>query len=53
MCHQNQKEPVNTDVVEKYIGISKDYNIFELQKALGKKDTLQSNQIINHFSDDK
>ncbi len=31
------------------IGVSKDYNIFELQNALGKKDVLKANQIINYF----
>ena len=35
--------------VEKNIGISKEYNSFELQNALGKKDILKSNQIINYF----
>lgn len=33
------------------IGISKDFNIFELQNALGKKDILKANQIINYFGD--
>ncbi|WP_282014359.1 DNA polymerase III subunit delta [Marinifilum flexuosum] len=36
--------------IEKNIGISKDYNNFELQNALGKKDVLKANQIINYFS---
>jgi len=31
------------------IGISKEYNVFELQAALGKKDALKVNQIINYF----
>jgi DNA polymerase-3 subunit delta len=35
--------------VEKNIGISKDFNFFELQKALGNKDILKSNQITNYF----
>jgi len=39
--------------VEKNIGISKDFNIFELQKALGNKDILKSNQIINYFIDNE
>lgn len=41
---------VNAEVVQKYIGISKDYNIFELQKALGKKDIIKANRIINYFA---
>ena len=31
------------------IGISKEYNVFELQSALGKKDAFKVNQIINYF----
>lgn len=41
------------DDVEKNIGISKDYNNFELQKALGNKDILKSNMIINYFIDNE
>lgn len=37
--------------VEYHIGISKDFNIFELQKAIGSKDFLKANQIINYFGD--
>lgn len=37
--------------IEENIGISKDYNVFELRKAIGKKDILKCNQIINYFSD--
>ncbi len=36
--------------VEENIGISKDYNQFELQNALGKKDVLKANRIINYFA---
>ena len=53
ILNQNQEYPINTDIVEKHIGISKDYNIFELQKALANKDVLQANQIINHFSENQ
>lgn len=35
--------------IEKNIGISKEFNSFELQNALGKKDILKSNRIINYF----
>ncbi len=35
--------------IEENIGISKDFNIFELQSALGKKDIYKSNLIINHL----
>ena len=38
--------------VEVNIGISKDFNQFELQNALGKKDILKANRIINYFAGD-
>ena len=41
---------ITPDHIEKNIGISKDYNIFELQNALGEKDILKTNQIINYFA---
>jgi len=41
---------ITPDHIEKNIGISKDYNIFELQNALGERNVLKSNQIINYFS---
>ena len=37
--------------VEYNIGISKDFNVFELQKAIGTKDFVKANQIINYFGD--
>ncbi|MDP4184451.1 MAG: DNA polymerase III subunit delta [Bacteroidota bacterium] len=40
---------ITPDHVEKNIGISKEYNIFELQNALGDKDVLKANRIINYF----
>ncbi|MES2619156.1 MAG: DNA polymerase III subunit delta [Bacteroidota bacterium] len=36
--------------IEQNIGISKDYNIFELQKALGDKNFNKSIQIANYFA---
>jgi len=39
--------------IEKNIGISKEFNTFELQNALGNKDILKSNRIINYFIDNE
>ena len=36
--------------IEEHIGISKDYNVFELRKALGTKDLLKANRIISYFA---
>jgi DNA polymerase-3 subunit delta len=45
----NEKK-ITLEHIEKNIGISKDFNVFELQKALGEKNVLKTNQIINYFS---
>lgn len=37
--------------VEYNIGISKDYNVFELQNAIGRRDVMKANQIVNYFGD--
>ena len=44
------EEEITTELIEHHIGISKDYNVFELQNALGEKNILKANQIVNHFS---
>ena len=43
-------EAITEDLVEKQIGISKDYNVFELQKAIGRRDPVMCNRIINYFA---
>ena len=40
---------IDASHIEKNIGISKDFNIFELQNALGRKDVIKSTQIVNYF----
>lgn len=40
---------ITPEDIEKNIGISKDYNLFELQDALTQKNVLKANQIINYF----
>ena len=46
----NPDDVINEDIIECNIGISKDYNVFELQKAIGRRDVLQCNRIVNHFA---
>ncbi len=41
---------INEEIIEQNIGISKDYNVFELQKAIGRRDIVQCNKIVNHFA---
>ncbi len=40
---------ITPDHIEKNIGISKEFNVFELQNALGERDLLRANRIINFF----
>jgi DNA polymerase-3 subunit delta len=40
---------ITPDDIERNIGISKEYNPFELTEALGEKDVLKANRIIAHF----
>ncbi|HNP17674.1 MAG TPA: DNA polymerase III subunit delta [Fulvivirga sp.] len=44
-----EKGQIDEVTVQKYVGISKDYNVFELQKALIMKDIVKANQIVNYF----
>ncbi|MDR0812240.1 MAG: DNA polymerase III subunit delta, partial [Paludibacter sp.] len=51
-------KPANTntitpDLVEKNIGISKDYNVFELKDALIAGNVLKANRIIRYFGENK
>ena len=41
---------IDSNIVEKNIGISKDFNNFELNKAIGSKNIFKANQIIHHFA---
>lgn len=42
---------ITPEQIEENIGISKDFNNFELRKAVGEKNTFKAHQIINYFSD--
>lgn len=44
---------ITSSLIERNIGISKDFNNFELQNALGKRDVLKANRIINYFADNQ
>lgn len=49
MLNINKGEEITLKQIHENIGISKEYNVFELQTALGRKDALKVNQIINYF----
>ncbi|TXD48317.1 DNA polymerase III subunit delta [Polaribacter sp. IC073] len=42
---------INDKHIEENIGISKDFNNFELRKAVGEKDIVKANRIINYFAE--
>ncbi|EMQ94272.1 DNA polymerase III delta subunit [Xanthomarina gelatinilytica] len=42
---------ITPEHIEQNIGISKDYNNFELQKAVGARDFVKANQIIKYFGE--
>ncbi|NNL00838.1 MAG: DNA polymerase III subunit delta [Eudoraea sp.] len=44
------KTEIDPDLIEKHIGISKDYNNFELKKAIGERNVVKATRIINYFA---
>ncbi|MFC4261424.1 DNA polymerase III subunit delta [Ferruginibacter yonginensis] len=49
LVNLQQKKTIDEDDIEKYIGISKEYNVFELQAAIIKKDLAAALKIIQYF----
>lgn len=43
------RKTITEDDIEKYVGVSKEYNAFELQAAIGKKDLAKAIRIIQYF----
>ncbi len=41
---------ITAALVEEYVGILKDFNLFELQNALIKKDAFKAQKIVRHFA---
>ena len=42
---------ITPEIIEENIGISKDFNNFELRKAIGNRDTRKTFQVIKYFSE--
>lgn len=40
---------IDEDVIERFVGVSKEFNVFELQTALAQKDFLKAFRIIQYF----
>lgn len=45
----NPGDEITTQIIQDHIGISKDFNVWELQTALIRKDVMKANLIINFF----
>lgn len=41
---------ISPHLIEEHIGISKDYNNFELKKAVGERNVVKATRIINYFA---
>ncbi len=41
---------ITSDIIQRFVGISKDFNVFELQNAIGTRDALKAHRIANHFA---
>jgi DNA polymerase-3 subunit delta len=46
-------EKITPDLIQEHIGISKDFNIFELQKAIGLRDNARAIYIANYFANNE
>ena len=44
-----KRKTITEDDIEEFVGISKEYNVFELQNAVGKKNLVKAMQIIQYF----
>ncbi|WP_194775601.1 DNA polymerase III subunit delta [Pararhodonellum marinum] len=44
------KVEINSQHIQQFIGINKDYNNFELTKAISYRDVMKANRIIHYFS---
>ena len=43
------RKQLTEDDIERYVGVSKEYNVFELQDAFAKKDRVKAIRIIQYF----
>ncbi|WP_462249775.1 DNA polymerase III subunit delta [Ekhidna sp.] len=43
-------QEINSSMIQRYVGISKEYNIFELQKAFSSMNKLKAHKIADYFA---
>jgi DNA polymerase-3 subunit delta len=46
----SSNDTISVDDVMSQVGVSKEYNIFELQRAILKRDSVVANKIVNYFA---
>lgn len=49
LLNLGDRKNISEDDIEKYVGVSKEYNSFELQGALAKKDFSKAMRIVQYF----
>jgi DNA polymerase-3 subunit delta len=49
LLNLGNRKSISEDDVEKYVGVSKEFNPFELQNALARRDMIKAIRIINYF----
>ena len=50
LLNLKENDSINAQMVQRYVGISKDYNIFELQKCLGIMNKHKAHKIADYFA---
>ena len=49
LINLDEEQVIDENVIDKNVGISKDFNVFELQKAVLFRDALKANRIVKYF----
>lgn len=49
LVNLGSRKNITEDDIEKYVGISKEYNVFELQAAMASKDLAKAIRIVQYF----
>ncbi len=49
LINLNERKNITEDDIEQFVGVSKEYNVFELQNALARKDLARAIRIIGYF----
>lgn len=44
-----ESKSINEDAIEKFVGVSKEFNVFELQQAIAQRDLYKAIRIVNYF----